>query len=74
MEGICRLGGATCTWAAAGCPAIALGATGSKRDPADTTGSGLCNRLVQRACLAPGGLRHWQAVQHVLIFTSVLYK
>ena len=36
MEGICRLGGATCTWAAAGCPAIALGTTGSKRDPADT--------------------------------------
>ena len=39
MEGICKVGGATGTWVAAGCPAIALGATGSKRDPAGTMGN-----------------------------------
>ena len=67
MEGICRLGGATCTGAAAGCPPIAPGTTGSKRDPAGTTadhsvlsGSESDRHGVHR--LYAGGCRHSKPV------------
>ena len=62
MEGICRLGGATCTWAAADCPATALGATGSNRDPAGTTGSQsvLSSRGSGRHALSAGPCRHFE--------------